>query len=273
MSELNAAKKMGPAGSAKLMLWSIIALVGFLVYWSAVSTVEERTRGQGTVVPSQEIQVVQSLEGGILEEILVKEGQTVEQGEVLLRLSDVEASAQERGAEARFLGLDAKRARLQAEADGENFLPPDNVVKKAPEIAKNELALYESRQEELQSSYDILADRIDKASAELAEVRAKISERYQNRDLLQEELKITKDMVSKRAMPKIEQIRLERELSTIMGDISALGQRRKALEAELQVAKKEREAQDAKFRSQALGELNEVKTDIAALQESLKSMG
>lgn len=273
MNELQAAQKMGPATSAKLLLYAIMGLVCFLVYWSSVSEVEELTRGEGTVVPSQEIQVVQSLEGGILEEILVKEGETVEQGQVLIRLSDIEASAQEKGTEARFLGLEAKRARLKAEASGENFIPPENVVKKAPEIAKNELALYESRQKELKNAYEILDDRIDKANAELAEVRAKISERYQNRDLLQQELEITKDMVAKRAVPKLEQIRLERELSSIMGDISSFGQRRKALESELAVTQKEKASQDDKFRSQALGELNKVETDISALEESLKSMG
>lgn len=273
MSELEAATRMKPATSATLMLFSIIGLVVFGFIWASVSEVEEMTRGTGQVVPTQEIQVVQSLEGGILQEILVKEGETVDQKQVIMRLSDIHFSSQERGTEAKFLSLEARRARLKAEADGEPFVIPANVAEKNPEIGNNELALYESRQKELNNSYEILDDRISKATAELAEVKAKITERRQNRDLLQEELKITRDMVEKRAAPKLQQIRLERELTTIKGDISSLSERQKGLDAELEVSKKERSSQDDKFRSQALGELNNVEAEIAGLEESLKSIG
>lgn len=273
MDELEAATSLKPATSATLMLFSIVALVCFGFIWMAVSKVEERTRGAGSVVPTQEIQVVQSLEGGLLEEILVKEGQSVKQGDILLRLSDVQFASQERGAEVQYLGLYVKRARLKSEASGEPFTPPMNVVKKTPDIAKNELALYESRQNELHNSYAILDDRIKKASADLAEVKAKITERRQNLKLLNQELKITRDMVAQRAVPKIEQIRLERELSSVNGDINAFQQKQKSLEAELEVTRKERLAQDDKFRSQALGELNKVETEISSLEQSLKSIG
>lgn len=273
MNELEAATSMRPATSATFMLFSIIGLVCFGFIWAGVSKVEEMTRGQGKVVPTQEIQVVQSLEGGIVQDILVKEGQKVDKNEILIRLSDVQFASQERGTEAKFLSLQAKRARLIAEAEGENFQPPADVAEKTPDIARNELALYESRQKELKNAYAILDDRISKATAELAEVNAKINERRANRESLEEELKITKDMVAKRAMPKLEQIRLERELGSVKGDINSFGERLKALQAELDVTQKERQSQDDKFRSQALGELNAVEAEIAGLQESLTSIG
>ncbi len=273
MSELEAATKMRPATSATLMLFSIIGLVLFAVFWASVSQVEEMTRGQGQVVPSQEIQVVQSLEGGILQDLLVKEGMLVEKGQVLLRLSDVQVTSQARGTEARFLNLEAKRARLKAEASRQDFIVPENVRKKSPEMAQNEMALYRSRQKELKNAYAILDDRISKARAEISEVKAKVNERYQNRDLLEKELKITRAMVEKRAVPKLQAIRLERELVSIKGDINSFSERKKALEAELAVSKKERAAQDDKFSSQALGELNNVESELSGLTESLKSIG
>ncbi len=272
MSELDAATKMRPATSAVLMLFSIMALVIFAIIWAGIARVEVITRGQGQVAPSQDVQIVQSLEGGIVEELLVSPGETVEQGQVLMRLSDVAFSSEERGTEARFLGLEAKKARLTAEANGEEFIVPPSVQEKAPQVAENEKALYESRQKELQNAYAILDDRIAKAKAELAEVRAQISGFSSSRTLLRQELQITKDLVAKRAIPKLEEIRLNREITELSGQINAQSQRQKALQAELQVAEKERTSQLDRFRSQALGELNEVETEISSLRESLVSI-
>ncbi|MCB9982463.1 MAG: HlyD family type I secretion periplasmic adaptor subunit [Rhodospirillales bacterium] len=273
MSELDAATRMRPATSATLLLFSIIALVMFAIVWAALTEVEVLTRGQGQVVPSQDVQIVQTLEGGIVEELLVSPGERVSKGQVLMRLSDVQFSSEARGTEARFLSLEAKKARLNAEAGGEDFTPPESVTEKAPQIAENEKALYESRQKELQNAYAILDDRIAKATAELAEVKAQINRFYSSRKLLNDELAITKDLVQKRAVPKLDEIRLNREIADMSGQINAQAQRQKSLEAELSVAKKERASQLDKFRSQALGDLNEVETEIASLRENLKSIG
>ena len=135
MSELEAAHHMRPNKAAVLLFVSIIALVTCVFFWMAHSKVEEITRAQGQVVPSQDIQVVQSLEGGVLEEINVTEGQRVNKGDVLLRISDVQFSSEERGTEARSLSLRAKKARLEAEARGLEFKLPQEVYVKTPLIA------------------------------------------------------------------------------------------------------------------------------------------
>ena len=273
MSELEAAARLRPSRAATGLLFTIIFLVVAFVFWASLSRVEEITRGQGQVVPSRDIQIVQSLEGGIVEAILVKQGEIVKQGDVLLRISDVMFASQERGTEAQFLSLAAKKARLLAEANGADFVVPDEISTKVPQIAANEKALYESRQSELQNSYDILDQRIEKAQADLAEVNAQIGRLSQNRKSLSQELEITRDMVRKRAVPKLDEIRLSRELGDVNGQINAEVQRRSSLQAEVNAARKEREGQNAKFRSQALSELNEVETQISQLQESLKSIG
>ncbi len=273
MSELEAATQMRPATSATLMLFSIAALVVLGIVWAGFAEVEELTRGQGQVVPSSDVQIIQSLEGGILEDLLVRPGQVVEKGAILMRLSDVQFSSEERGTRARFLGLEAQRARLLAEANGTEFTLPPEVIEKAPQIAVNEKALYESRQKELQNAYNILDDRIAKAKADLAEVGANINRFYQSRKMLNQELSITREMVRKRAAPKLDEMRLSREIKDLSGQINVQSQRKRALEADLEVSKKERESQLDKFRSQALGELNGVQTEISSLSESLKSIG
>lgn len=273
MSELEAATRIRPATSATLMLFSIIALVVFAIAWAGFSEIEEITRGQGQVVPSQEIQVVQSLEGGILSELMVREGETVTKGQVLLRISDVQFASEESGTEARSAALRAKKARLDAEASGEVFTLPEDIKTNYPQIASNELALYASRQKEVANVNSILDDRIRKANADLSETKAQINRLYQSRKLLNDELTLTADLVKKRAVPKLEELRLRREVADIGGQINALGQTQKSLQAEKQVAQKERNSQEDKFRSQALGELNDVEAQIAGLAGNLESIG
>lgn len=273
MAELEAATKLRPATPALLMFFAIMALSAFFMIWAAVTKVEIITRGQGSVVPTQEIQVVQSLEGGILGELLVKEGEQVKKGQVLMRLSDTQFSSEEKGTEAKFLSLKAKKARLESEARGAEFSLLPEIAEKNPQIAANEKALYESRQKELKNSYAILEDRINKASAELSEMKSEVNRFSENSRLLKKELEITREMVKQRAAPQLEQLKLERELSDITGQINAAVERQKGLASELGAAQKEKESQEGRFRSQALTELNEVETEIAGLEESLKSMG
>ncbi len=273
MNELEAAMRMRPSSPAIILLFTIIAFVTFIIVWSAVSEVEELTRGEGQVVPSKEIQVVQSLEGGILQEIKIEKGDFVKKGQVLLRISDVMFSSEERGTEARFMSLEAKKARLQAESNGEEFHVSADIEKKIPTIAENEKLLYLSRQKELEAAYTIQDEKINKAKADLGEVSAEINRLYQSRKLLNKELSITKDMVAKRAVPKLDQIRLERELGDINGQINVRVQEKKGLEASLSSAENERKTQLDKFQSVALEELNEVETQISSLKESLKSIG
>ena len=272
MSELQASVRLRPNYSSTLLLSAITLLIVFFIFWASFSEIEELTRGQGQVVPSQEIQVVQSLEGGILAELLVNDGDIVEKGQILMRINDVAFSSEERGVEARFASLGAKRARLKAEAAGEEPAMPDDIKETAPRIVENELALHASRQEELANAKSIYADKISRAEAQIAETNEDIKRIKNSRGLLYQELKITSEMVKQRAVPKLEEIRLQREVSDLTGQLAANEEKLKGLGAELSAAKKELEDQDTKFRSQALGELNEVETEIKQLEESLKSI-
>lgn len=272
MNELEAATRLKPHVASTILLVTITALIAFFLLWASFSQVEEMTRGSGQVVPSREIQVVQSLEGGILSEILVAEGELVKEGQILLRMSDVAFSSEERGVEARFWSLGATRARLIAESNGQTPELPQIVIDEAPRIAENEMALHASRQQELENAKSILRDNIARARAQMAETEADIRRIRDNRTLLNRELEITRNMVAQRAVPKLEQLRLERESGDLTGQLRSNQERLKGLESELSAAQKELQDQDDKFRSQALGELNDVQTEIRQLEESLKSI-
>lgn len=273
MNELEAATQMKPAEGAHFMLIAVASLITAFILWSSFSEIEEITHGSGQIVPTQEIQVVQSLEGGILSELLVREGEHVKKGQILLKVSDVAFASEERGAEAQDLALKAKKARLEAESQGTAFVISEEIISKFPDIARNEKALYQSRQQELKNAKAILADKISSAKAGLSEVQAKINRLSESRRLLNQELEITKEMVKKKAVPKLEEIRLNREYSNLSGQIREASEKKIGLKAELQRVKKEREDREYKFKSQVLGELNDVEGKISQLKESLTAIG
>lgn len=273
MNELERAHHLKPSRASLILLFTIAALVAFFLLWSSLARVDELVRGQGEVVPTADIQFIQSLEGGILAELLVTEGDKVEEGDVLVRISDVMFSSEERGTEARLARLEAKKARLLAESKGETLTLPDQIVQAFPDIAENERALYASRQKELENALSILDDKISGADADMSEVQANISRLSNSRALVQKELNLTREMAAKKAVPQLEVIRLEREVSDLSGQIRASSEKKSGIEAELRSAQKEKGDQQDRFRSQVLGELNDVQTELTGLQESLKSIG
>lgn len=273
MDQLEAATRLKPSKASNIMLWSITAMIALFIIWASFAKIEELTRGQGQVVPTQEIQIVQSLEGGLLQELLVGQGDRVTKGQVLMRLSDVMFSSEERGAEAKSDSLKLKIARLEAEAAGKEFVVPDELMKKIPDIAQNEQALYRSRQQELKNAISILEDKILTVKSDIDEAQAQINRLSSSRGSLQQELSITREMVAKKAVSKLEQIRLEREVNDMGGQINAQQERISGLKSDLSAAEKQKADQMDRFRSQALTELSDVKTQVAQIGESLKSIG
>ena len=233
MSDLHAAENMQPHKASVLFLFSILIFVVLFFVWAGFSKVEMLVRGEGSVVPTSEVQVVQSLEGGILQQLLVAEGEHVKKGQIILKLSDIQSSSEQGGAEAEGFGLRAKRARLQAEASGKDFVIPDDIAKGAPQIASNEKALYLSRQQELKNAMSMLDQKITSASAQISETQAQINRLSSSAGLLSQELAITSKMVAQKAMPKIEELKQQRELGDTRGQINANQQKIAGLNADL----------------------------------------
>lgn len=272
MSELKAAAHLRPVPWANGILIFSACFITFGLLWAGFSSVDEIVRGAATVMPSSDMQVVQSLEGGIVTDILVQEGNRVTKDQPLLRIDDIQFASEGRGIEAQMTALQAKRARLTAEVSGKAFTLNAEVAQKYPDIATNEEKLYNSRQNELKTALAIIADEVREAEANLSEVKSSISKFAKSRDLLQKELEITKRLVEKKAQPEIEKIRLERELNEVSGNLSTAVQSKESLEARVSAARRKEEEKKSSFKSQALGDLNEVESRLAAISESFKSV-
>ena len=197
MNEIDAATRLKPAAGSSMMLWTVIGLIGFIFLWAAVSEIEVLSRGQGQVVPSTETQVVQSLEGGILAQLNVIEGDRVTRGQVLARIENVAFASEERGIQSQSTALQLTKARLRAEIDDTEFTLDDEMAAKNAKLAANEMDLYQSRQRELKNAQDIATEAVTKANANLREINATINRLSESKRLLSQQLKITRNLVER----------------------------------------------------------------------------
>jgi adhesin transport system membrane fusion protein len=252
--------------------WLLVVIAAFFVVffaWASWATLEEVTRGAGRVIPSSHVQVVQNLEGGIVAAILVREGEIVEQGQVLLRIDNVRAASDLREGRKRYLALLGALARLRAEVEETGITFPPEVMAEAREVAQNERDLFNARQEALQSELAILRDQAEQREQELAELRTRLAQLTRSHALATEELKITEPLAASRVMPRLELLRLQRQVNDLEGEMETTRLAVPRIEAALREAHRRIEERVLSFRADAQRELNTVQAEASALAEGV----
>jgi adhesin transport system membrane fusion protein len=268
LPEATALSRLSPPRGAHALLWTIAVLCVVAVLWAGFSPIEEITRAVGTVVPARQVQVVQNLEGGILAELLVREGQPVQEGQGLLRIDDTRFAVSYREARLRMLALEARAARLRAEAEGRPFEASAALVEAAPDLVERERRLLEARERELQADLDILRQQAAQRRQELLELRAREAQLARSHGLLQRELAITRPLIKQGAASEVEVLRLERRANELAGDRDAAALAAPRLEAALAEAETKGAERVLSFRNQASAELNDALAELAGLAES-----
>ena len=182
---------------AFLLLALMFALLACAAVWASSSTLEEITKGDGRIIPSSREQVIQSLEGGILQDMMVREGDIVTAGQPLLRIDETKARSSYQEGYSKAIGLKAAAARLRAESRGTALVFPPEVLADA-EVVKNETDTYNARKEAL-----------DQAVATASSSRA----------LIAREIAITEPMVKKGLVAEIELLRLRRQFNDLQAQM------------------------------------------------------
>jgi membrane fusion protein, adhesin transport system len=252
---------------ARVVVWLSVASVLVLLVWSSFAVLNEVTRGEGKVIPSRQIQILQSLDGGIVSEILVREGQVVKSGELLLRVDPTRMVSSLRESQSQSLSLLAKAARLRALAEGSRFIPPAEVVREAPEIVEAERALYESRRAELDATIGVSRQQSTQRSQELISIRARREQAAQSYTLTARELEMTRPLVKTGAVSDVELLRLEREVARYRGERDSANSDIPRLEAAVAEANRKIQEVELTFRNIARSELSEVNAKLGALSE------
>lgn len=252
---------------ARIVVWLCVAAVFVLVIWSALAVLDEVTRGEGKVIPSRQIQVLQSLDGGIVSEILVREGQTVKTGDLLLKVDPTRMVSSLRENQSQYASLLAKAARLRALAEGSRFVAPPEVLKVAPEVVEQERALYESRRAELDATVGVARQQSQQRSQELISVRARREQAAQSYTLTAKELELTRPLVKTGAVSDVELLRLERDVARYRGERDSANSDIPRLESAVNEANRKIQEVELTFRNVARSELSETNAKLNALSE------
>jgi len=204
-------------GSRIAVLFTCAAVLTLLV-WAAFAQLDEVTRGEGKVIPSRQVQVMQSLDGGIVSEILVKEGEQVKTGQLLLKVDPTRFVSSLRENRAQYIALLARAARLTAVASGKAFVPPPELIKEAPDLVEQERSAYESKRMELDATVGVASQQLSQRRQELNEVTARREQARQNFDLTARELEVTRPLAKTGAVSEVELLRLERDVARYRGE-------------------------------------------------------
>lgn len=208
-----------PAKAARALLYVIAGLFLFAFVWAATAKLDRVTRGEGRVVPSNQLQQVQYLEGGIVKEILVRAGQEVRAGEILIRLDPTQFNAEFAKGREGFNLAAARVRRLDATAGRKELAFPPELERAAPQVVADERHLYEARIAELKASLEVEASKLAQRRQSLAE--AKVARDYAERalELATEELTLMKPLVARGIEPQIELIRARQREASARGEL------------------------------------------------------
>lgn len=203
---------------ARVLVRSLGVVFILAVLWAGLSEVDEITKGEGKVIPSRQLQILQSLDGGIVSEILVQEGQVVEPGQVLVNIDTTRFDSSVKENRVQYLALLAKAARLRALAEGVPFIPPPEAVAEASKTVGEELRSYEASTSTLNAQLAIARQQLAQRQQELVEVRAKREQASRAYELTAKELGYTKPLLKDGAVSEVELLRLERETGRFLGE-------------------------------------------------------
>ena len=253
---------------AQWIVRGALVSVAALITWACFAHVQEVTRGDGKVISSKQLQIVQSLDGGVVSEILVREGQVVEVGQLLLKIDETRATSGVRESAAQGFALRAKQARLRALAEGSSFKAP--AMKNEAEegrILDEERRLFDSKLSELNNLLGINQQQLSQRRQELGEMQARKASADRSLVLNQQELTKTKPLLATGAVSEVDILRLEREVSRSRGDSEQAASQIARVQASIMEAQRKVQETELSFRNEARRDLADVMGKLNALTE------
>lgn len=254
--------------------WALGGLLAAFLVWAFFATVDEVSRGEGKVVPSSKTQVIQSLEGGIAKEILVRQGQTIRKDQLLVRLDDTGFSSSLGELDVKRHSLRAQIARLQFEAGesavNEKLEFPQDLITAAPEVVASERQLYQVRKVNFENQAGILHERLQQRRIELNELKSNLERFRQNLSIATRELEIKEPLARQKVVPETEILRLQREMADLNGQLRSGNLAIPRLEAAILEAGRQLDDHRLNFRQTAQQDLNQRIAELNVVEQSLK---
>jgi adhesin transport system membrane fusion protein len=236
--------------------------------WSAFAGIDTVTRGAGKVIPSSQVQIIGSQDGGVVQQIFVSEGEFVERGQVLLQLDRTRSQASLGENQAELQGLEIRAMRLDALVSQRDFVFDESMRELAPEVVAEELELFQTSRTELETKELIARRQKRQRDQELLELIAKRDQLVTEVSLARSELEVTRPLIASGAASQVEILRLERELNRASGELRQVRAGIRRLEEAVQEASNKIETVRLEFLNATREKLAETYTRIAALTQA-----
>ncbi|GHA11560.1 HlyD family type I secretion periplasmic adaptor subunit [Oceanisphaera arctica] len=285
-NDIAAAVLLNTPRAGKALLWSMLLFVTVALIWAYFAELEEVTSGMGKVIPSSQIQVVSNLEGGIVRELYIREGQQVEKGQVLLLIDDTRFLSDLREREQEIAALQGDVRRLKAEINSIHILEdpglawraqvkvekvdlefPDDFREQYPGQPEFQRSLFSERLGFVKNQLSIFGNQIEQREQEVIETNAKVRTLQRGVSLAAREVNMSRPLAREGIVPQVEILRLERQLNEMQGELESTRLLLPKLDASLRENIFKRKEVALTFRSEAQKELNERRNRLAQLQQ------
>lgn len=261
----------GVAWGDHILLYAVVALIAIFLLWASFAKLDEVSRGEGKIIPSSEVQVIQSLEGGIIDEFLVKEGDSVKEGQIILRLRDIQAKSDFSSIQQKYWGLTAAVVRLQAEADGKEPVFPDEIIKGAPESVTAETAAYAANRKQNGQQSNVLKEQLTQKRQEVEELQRRISDTQKMSRLTQDEYDMVAPMVKKGAASKKELLKLDQQIASTQAELNGLRLSLPRAQAGVKESQSRIDEQESGFRAEAQKILSDKTIELNTIKQTLSA--
>ncbi len=277
-----------PPNSARFMLWVMVLFFIAAIGWASWAEIDKVTVGQGKVIPSSQIQVVQNLEGGLVKEILVKEGQLVEKGQQLLLIDDTRFRSDFREREQQVANLTASVLQLSASINSvavnrdfetENWRQsvlldygkltfPPTLEETRPQLTQRQKAEYREDLDNLRNQLSVIDQQVQQKQQDLVEIQARVRNLRQSYQYAKKELDITKPLADEGVVPRIELLKLQRQVNDTRREMTSSELKIPVLQSAIRESMLNRIDVALKFRSEQQEKLNSAQDQLSALVES-----
>ena len=269
-SDASAAIERTIPRGAWLVLVVVLLLIASLGIWAAFAQVDQITRGQGRVIPSRQTQLVESLESGIVADILVAEGDLVEKGQLLIKIDDTSSTSRLGELRHKKAGLTAELDRLNAQADNaDTFDIPPNATEEEIPFYRNQLAVFLADRRNLDEQLLVRRQQLLQRKQSLLEAEATAKKTEESLTLSEKELELNRRLFDRKAIPEIELLRIERNVAGLRGDLAIWNTTRDRLVAAIEEAKTQIEADRTAFLADVRRRISEASGELALVNQAL----
>jgi adhesin transport system membrane fusion protein len=250
----------------RILLFIFILIPASFIIWANYAMIDEITRGNGEIIPSAENQMIQNLEGGIVEEILIHEGQEVKKNQILLKINNQKSKSSFDSNIIKANSIQAKIIRLKSESTLNEFSPSPEFLKIAPDFIENEKSLYLTNKNKLNSQLNVLKNKLKQKKQELSEIKSKEKSLNSSLKIIKKEIEITQPMVIKGIKSKIDFLKLKREENDVQEKYNSTKLSIPRIKYEMDELQNNIQKVKYEFQSNAKIKLNEAITELKSIQ-------